>query len=257
MKKKRSTLLIVFLFSVAIAISVCAMPAFAKINYESDSTYDYDGSSAYFGEEIRTKVTIDPGENEVKDMRIDILEADALIDDNSFEHTIFPTGADITVTREGHSFFCDELERGESITLMFNAYPKTIKEEEIKVADVRIAYSQLGQRLEDSEAVKANLEKSFWFRYEDAEKRTSSANWMFYIGLILAIIAGVSLFIQWTGKKRKEGEREKMQKDFYKALKYVSRRLESAEDNPSEIGSLKMSVKSYMEEHKPKEGGEE
>lgn len=198
---KKSTALVVFLFSVAIAISVCAMPAFAKINYEAESSYDFDGSSAYYGEEIHAKVTINPGENEVKDMRIDVLEADALIDDNSFKHTISPTGADISITRGGHTFFCDSLKRGESITLMFKAYPKTIKEEDIKVADVRIAYSQLGQRLEDSEEIKAILGGSFWFKYEDAQKMASSANWLFYVG-IAGIIVGAVFAFAWLREKR-------------------------------------------------------
>jgi len=62
------------LLSVAIAISVSVTPALAKINCESNATFDYDGSSAFFGEEIQAKVIINPGESEVKDMRIDILE---------------------------------------------------------------------------------------------------------------------------------------------------------------------------------------
>ena len=68
--KKGNTALVVSLLLVAIAISVCVMPAFAKIDCESDSTYDYNGSSDYFGEEIQVTVTIDPGESDVNDMRI-------------------------------------------------------------------------------------------------------------------------------------------------------------------------------------------
>jgi len=242
---KKNTALVVFLFSVAIAISVCVMPAFAKINCESNATFDYDGSSAFFGEEIQATVTINPGENEVKDMRIDILEVEALIDDNSFKHTIdpTPTGEDKrSVTREGHTLFCDELKRGESITLMFNAYPKTMKEKEIKVADVRISYTQLGQRLDEEEKVKANIEKSVWFRYEDAEKRASSAKWMFYVGLILVIIAGVSLFIQWWGKGKKEKEKDEIKRNWHKNLEDISKKLELAKDNPTEMESLKRKI---------------
>ncbi len=155
MKKKNIAFMVVLLLLVTIGISICAMPAFAKINYEVELSYDCPD---YFGEEIRTEVTINPGENKVKDMRVDILEADALIDDKSFEHKIFPAGADIIVTREGHTFSCDRLKKGESITLIFNAYPKTIKKKEIKVADVRIAYTQLGERLEDLVEIKAKHE---------------------------------------------------------------------------------------------------
>ncbi|MBL7117541.1 MAG: hypothetical protein ISS94_01995 [Candidatus Syntrophoarchaeum sp.] len=243
--KKKNAALVVFLLSVAIAISVCVMPAFAKINCESDSTYDYNSSSAFFGEEIQAKVTINPGESEVKDMRIDILEGDALIDDNSFKHTIdpTPTGEDKrSVTREGHTLFCDELKRGESITLMFNAYPKTMKEKEIKVADVRISYTQLGQRLDEVEEIKAKLDNSVWFRYKDAEKRASSANWMFYVGLILAIIAGVSLFIQWWGKGKREKEKDEIKRNWHKNLEDISKKLELAKDNPTEMESLKRKV---------------
>jgi hypothetical protein len=67
MKKKSSALIVVSLLSVAIAISVCAIPVFAKIDYESDSSYDYDGSSDLFGEGIQSRVTINPGEDEVTD----------------------------------------------------------------------------------------------------------------------------------------------------------------------------------------------
>lgn len=230
MKKKSSTLLVVFLFSVAMVISVCVMPAFAKINYESDSTYDYDGGSDHFGEEIQAKVIINPVENEVKDMRIDILEVDALIDDNSFEHTISsPTGADISVTREGHTYFCEGLRKDESITLMFDAYPKTIKKGEIKVADVRISYTQLGQRLEDWGEVKANLEKSFWFRYENAKKRASSANWLFYVG-ITGIILCVMIGVLWYRERSRSGVAigEKLY-DFVKYLRGIKEKVEEKE----------------------------
>jgi hypothetical protein len=267
--KNKSAVSVVFLFLVAMVISVCVMPAFAKINYEADSTYDYDGSSDHVGEEIQAKVTINPGENEVKDMRIDIFEADALIDDNSFDKTISPAWANVSLTQEGHTFFCDELKKGESVTLMFNAYPKTMKEEEeIKVVDVRISYTQLGQRLDDLEEIKVKLENSTWFEYEKAERRIESLEGEIstikglFNAAIIFIILGIAAiafasFTWWTGRRRKGEEGEEMQKDFYEKLENISMRLDSAEVNPSEINSLKMSVKSYMEEYKPKEGGEE
>ncbi len=231
--KKGSAALRVFLLSVAIAISVCVMPAFAELNCESNAPYDYDGSSDYFGEEIQAKVTINPGENEVKDMRIDILEAEALIDDNSFKHTIdpTPTGEDKrSVTREGHTLFCDELKRGESITLMFNAYPKTLKKKDIKVADVKVSYTQLGQRLDDEEEeVRANLENSVWFRYDDAEKMASSAKWMFYVG-IAGIILCVMIGVLWYRERSRSGlaTGEKLY-DFVKCLKGIKEKVDEKE----------------------------
>lgn len=250
MKERRTAMLVVFLLSVAIVISVCVMPAVAKINYESDSTYDYGGCSDCYGEEIRAKVTINPGENEVKDMRIDIFEVDALIDDNSFEHTIFPTGANISVRREGHTVSCDGLKRGESITLMFDAYPKTIKEKEIKIADVSISYTQLGQRIPESKEIKAKLDNSFWFEYETAkgkidglQSENRSIKWMFYAGIILAILAGISLVIQWVGKGKREKEKDAVKRNWRKSLEDVSKRLELAKDNPTEMESLERLLK--------------
>jgi hypothetical protein len=178
-------------------------------------------------------------------MRIDILEDEALIDDNSFKHTIdpTPTGEDKrSVTREGHTLFCDELKSGESITLMFNAYPKTIKKEEIKVADVKTSYTQLGQLLPDSEEIRVKLDNSFWFRYDDEKKRASSGNLMFYIGIILAIIAGISLVIQRVGKGKSEKEKEEVKRNWRKNLEDVSKKLELAKDNPTEMESLKRKV---------------
>jgi hypothetical protein len=254
MEKGRTAMLMVFLLSVAIAISVCVMPAVAKINYESDSTYDYNGFSDCYGEEIHVKVTIDPGKNEVNDLRLSIFEVDALIDDNSFEHTIFPTGANISVTMKGHTVSCDGLKRGESITLMFNAYPKTIKKEEVKVANVRIAYSQLGQRLDDSEEIKAKLDNSFWAKYEEAkgiidglQNENRSNKRVFYAGIILAIIAGISLVTQWIGKGKREKEKDAVKRNWRKNLKDVSKKIELAKDNPTEMESLERMLKRDIE----------
>ncbi len=216
MKNRSFTLPVVILVSTVIVIFTCGMPVFAKVNYMSNATYDYDGSSVYPGEEIRVKMTINPGVSEVKDMRITISEADALIDGNSFEKTISPAGAPVNLTREGHTFLCDRLKPGESITLMFNAYPKTEKEKRIKVANVRIEYTQLGQRLEETKEISANLENSAWFGYEVVKREAkglqnelkklqlelSAMRWMLYLAIIFGITT-VIFCVMWYNEWKK------------------------------------------------------
>lgn len=210
--KKRSVALGVFLFSVAIAISICAMPAFAKINYEAESTYDLAGESSHYGEEIHVTLTIDPGENPAHNMSIDISEVDALIDDNSFVETRLPAGVSVTLTQAGHTFFYDRLGSGESVKLEFNAYPKTIGKEEINAVNVVITYDQLGDHLDEEINVITALDNSTWFQYEQAEgeiielqSRIQSINQIFYIGIafiVVGIVVGILFLLAWLREKR-------------------------------------------------------
>lgn len=212
MKKKSSALIVVFLLSVAIVISVCAMPAFAKIDYETESIYDFGGDSLHYGEEIHVTLTIDPGENPAHNMSIDISEVDALIDDNSFVETRLPAGVSVTLTQAGHTFFYDRLGSGESVKLEFNAYPKTIGKEEINAVNVVITYDQLGDHLDEEINVITALDNSTWFQYEQAEgeiielqSRIQSINQIFYIGIafiVVGIVVGILFLLAWLREKR-------------------------------------------------------
>ena len=201
----------------SVLLAFLFMPVDARINFNYTLNYDHDGTSQYFGEEIRVKLVIDPGANEVRDMRIDILEDEALIDDTSFEEAKYPAGAPVNITRVGHTFFCDRLGVGESIALMFNAYPKTEMREEINVADVHITYTQLGERLENKEKLKARIADSYYFKLEKAEEEINRlkeeissmesgmkmAKYVGVMGFIFILICAFFVFLWYNEKKRR------------------------------------------------------
>lgn len=235
MKKGSSALLVVFLLSVALAISACVMPAFAKINYKAGSIYDFGGDSLHYGEEIHVRLTIDPGENPAHNISIDISEVDALIDDNSFVETRLPAGVPVTLTQEGHTFFYDRLEKGESIKLEFNAYPKTIGKKEINAVNVVITYDQLGDRLDEKINVNTALENSTWFKYEhskgeisELQSRIQSINQTFYTGIafiVVGILVGGLFFLAWLREKRtREIKIGEQLHDFVNYLKGLKKR---------------------------------
>lgn len=253
--KKKSTALVVFLFSVAIVISVCVVPAFAKINYEADSSYDLAGESSHYGEEIHVTLTIDPGENPAHNLSIDISEVDALIDDNSFVETRLPAGVSVTLTQAGHTFFYDRLGSGESVKLEFNAYPKTIGKEEINAVNMVITYDQLGDHLDEEINVITALDNSTWFQYEQAkgeiielQSRIQSINQTFYTGIafiVVGILVGVLFLLAWLREKRtreiKIGEKLHDFVDYLKELKDKSKEKEVIGSIEDEIGSLEIS----------------
>ena len=244
----------------SVLLAYLFMPVDARINFNYTLNYDHDGTSQYFGEEIRVKLVIDPGANEVRDMRIDILEDEALIDDTSFEEAKYPAGAPVNITRVGHTFFCDRLGVGESIALMFNAYPKTERVEKIKVADVIISYTQLGERVKDEEELKANMSNSSWFKYvnllervKSLESEIGSIQMLFNIGILFIILAifvvVISVFILWTWRRKTAAERENIREEFHNKLKEISKGLDRAEGNPSEVHMLRRKVERYIKEY--------
>jgi hypothetical protein len=174
--------------------------------------YDANSESEYPGEEIDVTITIEPGGNDVSDMQIKVSGAtEALIDygKDSFEATILPAGevgltkTDISATR---TYECERLKPGEMIKLRFRAYPKTIRDGEINTANVRITYTQLGERLSRSVHVKTDLGDSSWFELKSIESKVKNSQTAMYAG-IAAIVIGILLFGLWLKGKSDQSAR--------------------------------------------------
>jgi len=201
--------IIIFIIACFIAVPVCA-----KLNFNSQVEYDNAGESLPLGEEIQIILQIDPGTSNIHDLRIDLVEDEAYIDDDSFEKTTKPAGAPINLTRSGHVFFNDLLESGESITLSFNAYPKTLMKGTINPLSVKLTYTQLGEIIEEWEIVTANTEDSFYHKWVDTKENYdtsgSSSSIMFYGGLVLFIVGILMIVFTLITRKGESSKTEDM-----------------------------------------------
>ena len=203
---------IILILSIILIFSFSAQPSLALIDVEHNSVYDANSESEYPGEEIDVAITIDPGANDVSDMQIKVSGAtEALIDygKDSFEATILPAGevgltkTDISTTR---TYECERLKPGEMIKLRFRAYPKTIRDGEIDTANVKITYTQLGERLSRSVHIKTDLGDSSWFELKSIESKVKNSQTMVYAG-IAAIVIGILLSGLWLKGRRDQSAR--------------------------------------------------
>lgn len=202
----------IVILSIILIFSFSVQPSLALIDVEHNSVYDANSESEYPGEEIDVTVTIEPGGNDVSDMQITVSGArGALIDygKDSFEATILPAGevdltkTDISTTR---MYECERLKSGEMVKLRFRAYPKTIRDGEIDTANVKITYTQLGERLSESRYIKTNLEDSNWFELKSVEDKVKNSQTMMYAG-IAAIVIGILLSGLWLQGRRDQSAR--------------------------------------------------
>jgi hypothetical protein len=193
---------------------------------------------------------------------IDIREADALIDDtnpNLITKTISPVGAAIPVNLTNqHTFSIDQLLKGQTLTIAFNAYPKTLRQQALHVADIGFSYTQLGDRIEQPyEPISANLEQSSWFQLQkiqsedailrqDTRIQRDNATTVFYgsIVLILAAFAAIAYF--WMKRRESVKECADLKESKNQLMQELLRKVELAEDNKAELESLKKKIRNEL-----------
>lgn len=223
-----------------------AAPAGAKIVTSTEAVYDATGVTEAFGEEIQTHITITPGDSEIRDLQIEISEREALIDDESFKHTIIPSGAPVRVERNGHTFLCDRLAPGESIVLSFNAYPKTMVKTQLTVADVTYGYLQQGDTVSGQDTITVDTSGSFWFQYLAASNKNATISWTLWLGIILIIVSILLFVYQISQRKSAQSEVDKERKRIYSLLKEVSQKLDIINDNPTVGDELKKRIEQEL-----------
>lgn len=249
MERARKVLLI--LGALILLSAVLAVPAAAKIVTSTEATFDADGVTGTFGEEIQAQITITPGDTEISDLQIDIAERDALIDDASFKHTIIPTGAPVNLERNGHTLQCDRLAPGESIVLSFNAYPKTLGQTELTVADVTYRYVQQGDTVSGLDTITVDTGSSTWFQYLAAREEKATVSWTLYLGILL-IVVSIALFgYQFSQKRKMQSVVDSERRKTYTLLEDVSRKLALVQDNPSVRDDLKNRIDRELRSQDP------
>lgn len=176
-----------FLLGVTILalVSSVAVPAAASVQLSVSS--DYGGVDAD-SEAVEITIELSPKEESITDVVVDISGTDqGFVDYDSFDRSVSPGNADVDVTyRNGGEFHIDELNPDESVTITYEAYPRTINEEELDVSVIGISYVQLGQELDQREVVTADLSNSAWHELQDREGSEESVTRWATIGKGLA-----------------------------------------------------------------------
>jgi hypothetical protein len=242
-----------FIFGALILLSaVLAVPVAAKIVTSTEAIFDADGTTEEFGEEILVRITIKPGDAEIRDLQIDVSERDALIDDTTFKHTIIPTGAPVNVERNGHTFQCDRLATGESIVLSFNAYPKTLGQDKLTVTDVTYSYVQQGDTISGKDTITVDTSGSLWFQYLTA-RENATVSWTLYAGIFLIVLAIALSGYQLSWKKKLQSAADSDRRKVYALLEEVSQKLDLVQDNPSVRDGLKKRIDRELKSQEPVE----
>ena len=249
---ERARKLLIILGALIILSAALAAPAAAKIVTSTEAIFDADGVTGAFGEEIQAQITITPGNTEISDLRIEISERDALIDDASFRHTIIPTGAPVNVERNGHTVQCDRLAPGESIVLSFNAYPKTLGRTELTVADVKYTYVQQGDTVSETGNITVDTSSSLWFQYLAARGETT-VSWTLYLGILLIAVSLAMIGYQVFRNKKMQSAASSERGKIYAVLEDVSQKLDLVQDNPSVRDELKKRIDRELRSLEPAE----
>jgi hypothetical protein len=192
------------ILALIIALCLLTTPVLATIIPSVQTSYDANGQTAPFGEEILVKLTIDPGLSGLTNLKIILQNDQAFIDLNSVERTIVSVAQSSTpviIKPEGNTFSVDQLKPGEKITLTFIAYPKTIQTGTINAGNAQIEYIQLGQSLSETVRIPAIMTSSAWFILQN-KNQDSIVIWLAI--LVTAIIILILFFVYRQKKMQKK-----------------------------------------------------
>nr|WP_321352819.1 hypothetical protein [uncultured Methanoregula sp.] len=243
---------------VLLCVAVIALPVSAAIQQSITTNFDAQGKTPAFGEEIASTLVISAGDNDIKDLLINFYDADAYIDYNSFKKEINPAGASVNITPIAQGFAIDSLPKGVVVTITFNAYPKTLQQEKLHVADIGFRYTQLGERIEPTAnnpevPVKADMKSSAYYTYENTRGEIERNSIGLYIGVIMALVAIIAFIIMFVKRREYTQEILRIQENKNQLLGEIYRKVELAETNPAEYDSLKKRLRDEMGSNSGKE----
>lgn len=234
-----------------IGIALCILPAAAKIqDIPPNVQYDADGTTPAFGEEIHITQIISLGETDIKNLVIDLKDADAFIDDSDptlITLTSSPAGTSVPISQKGKTFTVDQLQKGQTIILAFNAYPKTLQKQTLHVADIGISYTQMGDRIGPIYTpITAQMDKSSWFLLQKAQSQNDFTTKVFY-GSVVLILAACAVFAFFIIKRREYTREYAALKEKRDGLiRELIRKVDLAENNPAEFDSLKTKLRNEL-----------
>ncbi|SNR73061.1 hypothetical protein SAMN06266787_11624 [Halorubrum ezzemoulense] len=166
---------------------------------------DYDETTP--SQEIRVRLTIEPTDAKLSDIRVDFRSgAKTLIQTSSYASTVTPSNHDVSIRSEGrNAFVVPELDPGEKVTIAFSVVPSTLGERELTSAVADIEFSQNGQRLDAQISEQVELADNPWDRAQSSSRPT----WSILLGWSAAggILVGVATMIVYRRRQRSVVER--------------------------------------------------
>lgn len=166
---------------------------------------DYDETTP--SQEIRVRLTIEPTDAKLSDIRVDFRSgAKTLIQTSSYASTVTPSNHDVSIRSEGrNTFVIPELDPGEKVTIAFSVVPSTLGERELTSAVADIEFSQNGQRLDAQVSEQVELADNPWDRAQSSSRPT----WSILLGWSAAggILVGVATMIVYRRRQRSVVER--------------------------------------------------
>lgn len=201
MVRLRRTILVVFLI-LAVGLVAPVAGQSGIVDIQTETTYDgLNGNS----QAILVEASFSTSER-ISGLQIQFRETNnAFIDyEDSFNLT---TSTNVNAERESQdTFTVEELKPGDTVTVSFRAYPRTLDDEQLQVARIDLS-AENPRTLDQSSTVTADMSDSPVFAYQEAQQQIEQWEWIRTAGMGgvgLAILLGLvgiggSLFL-WRKK---------------------------------------------------------
>lgn len=217
---RRRRILVVFLI-LAVGLVAPVAGQTGIVDTQTDTTYEgLDGNS----QAILVEASFSTSQR-ISGLQIQFRETNnAFIDyDNSFNLT---TSTNVNAERESQdTFMVEELKPGDTVTVSFRAYPRTLADEQLQVAQVDLS-AENPRTLEQSATVTADMSSSPVFAYQEAQQQLEQWQWirtagMAGVGLVLVLgLLGIGSSLYMWQRTLPQAE-EELKDDFVGELNSI------------------------------------
>jgi hypothetical protein len=236
-------------------VCLCISPVSGK-NIDTGYSQSFDAASLTnppFGEEIAVKFWITAVDNDIQDITVVFRESEAYIDESSSSYTFISgnqQNAPLDIrTPAKNTWSIAKIKKGETVTISFNAYPKTIRNANLNVGTASVTYTPIlanNQKVvpitEDLIQLNADLKDSAWFKYDilqkkyDAEQRSNADVPLWNMTLIgITVFAGICAIVflaMWLKTNSRRNKEVKQTKEAWKAdLVQIREKLRGASES--------------------------
>lgn len=186
-----------------VGIGLFAAPVLASVTIDSETTYNGVDSDT---QTISTEVEITPDDAQIDDVEVDIDATDqSVVDFRTFSESIEPARSDVEVEYLGGGrYTINSINNDERFVITFEAYPKTIRQEELPIATVDIEYTQRGQRLSETQEITVDTSNSEYFALQESQEEVSdleddlrNRRWLTYGSLAVVLLVPLLLIFRW------------------------------------------------------------
>jgi len=191
-----------------LVVGLLTAPVVAGITLDTNTTY---GGADADNQTISAEIDVTPNDSAmIEDVEIDVDAAEnGVIDFQTFSESFEPARGDADVEYLGEGeYTVNDINTDEQFVITFDVYPKTIREEELTVATVKIWYTQRGQRLSETQEITADLSNSEYYALQDSEQEVSdledslrNRRLLTYASAVVLILAPLIALYFWRKKQ--------------------------------------------------------